>query len=316
MKLWFLWCGVAIQLMGASGCSSDTGASGDGTGTQSDSDSDTTTNSNSGSDTSSHSDTDTNIDTNDPCEPPDMLIVLDHTESMAKQPSGVMTPQEQHELSKWFLAIDAIETVTAKYESRLRFGLELFPRNPGGGKCVTLTERISGENSTNTQCEQGEVIIPAALNNAGEIDAALDPETTELCISTPIGKAVDTAIEYLATIQTDGRPQYALMLTDGRNTCDDVNPVNRVQALTAAGVSTFVVGFDGSGKGIDPATLNNMACAGKTAPAFSTNCQDAGGGAYEAVDPEGATLFLAASNGQELTTKLGSVAALVGCGPV
>jgi hypothetical protein len=160
------------------------------------------------------------------------------------------------------------------------------------------------------------VLVPVAVNSAQEIASTLDPETTLLCISTPIGNAVNTASDYLATVQSPVRSQYALILTDGRDTCDDPDPVERVQALAAAGVSTFVVGFDGSGKGIDAATLNNMACAGKTAPAFQTNCTDSGGGAYVATDPEGATLFIAASSGQELKTKLGSVAAQVGCGPI
>ncbi|MCU0665079.1 MAG: VWA domain-containing protein, partial [Myxococcota bacterium] len=107
-----------------------------------------------------------------------------------------------------------------------------------------------------------------------------------------------------------------LILTDGRDTCETPDPVERVQTLAAAGVSTFVVGFDGSGKGIDASTLNNMACAGKTAPDFASSCADSGGGAYVAADPEGAPLFLPATSGKELKAMLASVAGLVGCADV
>jgi hypothetical protein len=242
-----------------------------------------------------------------------MLIVLDRTMSMHRQPNGDPAPQDQHELSKWYLAITAIETVTAAYDQRLRFGLELFPRDPGGGACVTLSERISGTTATNTNCEEGEVPVTPGVGTSGDIDAAMDPETTRLCRSTPIGAGLDTALTHLSSVQDPIRDQYLLLVTDGQDTCSTPDPVERVQALAAAGVSSFVVGFDASGTGVDPVTLNNMACAGLTAPDFATNCQDQGGGAYVAVDPGGTTLFLSASDGAELATQLETVASAVGC---
>jgi len=252
-------------------------------------------------------------DGGNPCEPPDMLIVLDRTMSMHRQPNGDPAPQGSHELSKWVLAIDAIEVVTAAYDLRIRFGLELFPRDPADGSCVTLTERIAGTTATNVICEEGEVLVSPGVGTSGAIDTAMDPEVTLLCGSTPIGAGLDTALVHLSGVADPIRDQYALLVTDGQDTCTTPDPVERVQALAAAGVSTYVVGFDASGTGVDPVTLNNMACAGMTAPDHAQTCVDQGGGAYVAVDPTGAPLFLSASDGAELAAQLDTVASAVGC---
>ncbi len=247
------------------------------------------------------------------CEPPDMLIVLDRTMSMHRQPNGDPAPESDHTLSKWYLAIDALETVTLSFQARLRFGLELFPRDPGGNVCVTLAERIAGTTATNTQCEEGEILVSPDVNTAAAIDAALDPETTRLCRSTPIGAGLQTALDGLAALQNPIRDQYAMIVTDGQDTCSTPDPVTKVQELAAAGVNTYVLGFDASGTGVDPEMLNNMACAGMTAPSHSTNCTQQGSG-WVAVDPtNGPQLYLSASDGAELTTQIGNVAAAVGC---
>ncbi len=252
-------------------------------------------------------------DAGDPCEPPDMLIVLDRTMSMHRMPDGDPAPQASHDLSKWVLAIVGIETVTAAYDLRLRFGLELFPRDPADGSCVTLTERIGGTTATNVNCEEGEVLVSPDVGTSGAVDNAMDPETTLLCRSTPIGAGLDTALVHLSGIQDAIRGQYVLLVTDGQDTCTDPDPVERVQALAAAGVSTFVVGFDASGTGVDPEMLNNMACAGMTAPNHAQVCVDQGGGVFVAVDPTGTNLFLSASDGVELANQLETVASAVGC---
>lgn len=310
-------CAILALFVLAFGCSSESGSS-SGSDDATDSGSSLDTGSDTEiSDTQTGHGADTDIDTNtDPCEPPDMLIVLDRTMSMHRQPSGTPAPQDQHELSKWYLAIDAIEKVTGTYDRRIRFGLELFPRDPKDGSCVTLTERIDGKTAENTICEQGEVLVPTDLGTAKQISSALDPETTLLCNSTPIGSGLKTALQQLAAVKNPIRPQYVFLVTDGQDTCDDPDPVEQVQKLLENGVTTFAVGFDSTGKGIDSKTLNNMACAGKTAPDFDKNCVDQGGGAYVAADPSGETLFISASNGDELQNELDSVAALVGCGIV
>src|SRR5688500_2954793 len=64
------------------------------------------------------------------CDPPDVLAVLDRTASMAERPDGMYpanTPAG-HAESKWYTAINAVESVTTRLDTTIRFGLELFPR--------------------------------------------------------------------------------------------------------------------------------------------------------------------------------------------
>jgi len=257
------------------------------------------------------------------CVPPDLLIVLDRTMSMHRQPDG--TPAEGtpagKQLSKWSIAIDAIETSTAMFEGGMRFGLELFPLDPGpsggGEQCVTLDERINGITATNPQCQEGEVLVPTAVNSAAAIDAAIDPDTTLLCRSTPIGAGLTTAKDELAATalgDPEDRDQFALLITDGQDTCDQDLPLSEVQAMAAAGVKTFVVGFDASqGTGVDAAQLNDLACAGLTAEGFPNPCLDDGMGNYT-WDPNGpATVYIVAEDGTDLQNALAAIAAQVCC---
>ncbi len=257
------------------------------------------------------------------CVPPDLLIVLDRTMSMHRQPDGTpaeATPAGKQE-SKWYIAIDAIETSTTLFEGGMRFGLELFPLDPGpsGGQeqCVTLDQRIAGTTATNPQCQEGEVRVPPTLNSAAAIDGAIDPDTTLLCRSTPIGAGLTTAKDGLATSKsgdTEDREQYALLITDGQDTCDDALPLTEVQAMAAQGVKTFVVGFDASqGTGVDAAQLNDLACAGLTADGFPGSCADDGLGNYS-WDPNGqAIVYIVAEDGNDLSSALGAIAAEVCC---
>lgn len=81
-------------------------------------------------------------------------------------------------------------------------------------------------------------------------------------------------------------------------------------------MKTFVLGFSASGdlmpNGIGAPFLNNMACVGLTAPDFDASCMMSGVG-YVAVDPEGETLYLQASDGAALASALAGVAAEVCC---
>ncbi len=248
------------------------------------------------------------------CQPPDMLFVLDRTMSMHRRPDGSVPPDSPagHMESKWYLAITSIEGVTASLDQTVRFGLSLFPIDRGG-VCVTLSQRINGTTATNVQCEEGEVLVSPEIETSEAIEAALDPETTQLCRSTPIGAGLGTAITELAAIADPIRDQYAVLLTDGQDTCDEALSLGNAQILGASGVGLYVIGFDGSGNGVDHGHLNDLACAGRTAPDFGNNCVDDGNGGYVAADRDGVTLYLLAENAQDLTAQLEQVAGEVCC---
>jgi len=250
------------------------------------------------------------------CQAPDVMIVLDRTQSMFQTPNGT-APADTiagHMTSKWYIATTAVEAVTAQLDTTVRFGLELFPRDPANGTCVTLSQRINGVKATNPSCEQGEVVVEPAPATGATIAATIDPETTLLCNTTPIGSALTTTDTELAAIRDPIRGQFVLFIGDGEATCGE-NPlaIQMTQQLARAGVNTFVVGFDGTG-GIDPKLLNNMACAGHTAPGFPAPCTVDAAGDYTATDPSGAALFMVAGDAATLAAALAQVGGQVCCG--
>jgi len=249
------------------------------------------------------------------CQPPDMMFVLDRTMSMHRRPDGTVPAANAAGFmeSKWFIAITTIETVVAALDATVRFGLTLFPIDRGG-VCVTLEERITGTTATNVQCEEGEEVVPPNLNTSSDIALALDPLTTRLCRSTPIGAGLGTALTELAAISNPIREQFATLITDGQDTCDEALSLSNTQALAAAGVNVYVIGFDASGTGVDGPHLNDLACAGKTAPDHSTNCTDDGAGNFVAADAtNGPTLYFDAGNASQLETTLTDIAGQICC---
>jgi hypothetical protein len=246
-----------------------------------------------------------------------MLIVLDHTMSMHREPDGTTPTNDAagHARSKWGIAVPAVEMLTMSLDSSIRFGLERFPRNPGDGSCVTLMERIAGTSATNPNCEGGDVVVSPALATAAAIDAELDVETTELCRSTPIQAALVTARMELERIRDPIREQFVLLISDGQDSCEDSlgTAVPVAQELARAGVHTFVVAFDATSGGIDVPTLNDLACAGQTATGFPTPCVMDAMGNYTAT-PGSAPLFYVANDAAALTTAMETVAGDICCG--
>ncbi len=246
-----------------------------------------------------------------------MLVILDRTMSMHRQPNGQPATIQNPETSKWWIAVTAIEALSAKLDTSLRFGLELFPRDPGGAVCVTLEQRINGITATNPPCEAGEVVVPPKLNASVDVAAAIDPLTSVLCTSTPIGQALVTATSELSSIQVPGRDQYGILISDGQDTCDDALVLSSAQALAKNGVKLFVIGFDAAaGTGVSKTQLNQLACAGQTAKNFPAPCTDDGQGNFTATAPDGEVLYLLADDSASLTSALSSLVSGVCCGCV
>ena len=261
---------------------------------------------------------DSSGDGGDPCDPPDMLIVLDRTMSMSKTPDG-STPGNTpagHAKTKWSLAVEAVDKVTAAVDKTVRFGLELFPRDPGAGACVTLSTLLSGTKSTNPSCEPGEIVVEPALATSSAIAAKVPIETTTLCQSTPIGAAFSLAATELAKVKAPPRKQFAIFVSDGGDTCgkkDD--PILEVDKLAGAGVQTFIVSFDATAAspgGVNLKLLNDLACAGHTAQDFAKNCV-ASGTSYRAAPGLAGPIYLTATNQDELIKHLNTAIGGVCC---
>jgi hypothetical protein len=253
------------------------------------------------------------------CLPPDALIVFDRSQTMGDTPAGLKPiDAPNYASSKWAQAIGVVETLVAPpLDSTIRFGLELWPRDPGGDACVTLAAYAGGSMASNPLCEVGEIVLESAADNGPEIVAALDPLTTTLCQSTPTGTALYTARDQFTATKEPGRDQYAILITDGADwelTCPDPSPLTAVQDLVKDGVKTYVVGFSAEADPGAVGFLNDLACAGQTAINFPGPCQETADG-WVALDPiSGVPLYLQADNKVQLNSALTAVAGELCCG--
>lgn len=162
------------------------------------------------------------------CEPPDLLIVLDRSCSMAG--------------SKWSAAVNAVNTITNQYNGKLRFGLETFHSsasiNYGIDRCIRDGSRCVSN-------------LQSTLRSLGPTGG------------TNLQSAITTAQSHLTTIRNQDsvktRKRSVMFITDGQATCAQSQVANLLSSL---GVQTYVIGF---GSGVDSNCLNNMATAGGTA---------------------------------------------------
>lgn len=253
------------------------------------------------------------------CDPPDAIIALDRTLTMHKTPTGAEPVDgPAYASSKFYQAITAIEAlVAAPADHTIRFGLDLWPKDEPG--CVTLAEKINGSMGTNTACEDGEIVVPPGLDTGAQIASILDPATTRICFSTPTGQGLLTASNWLSAHTVAGRGQYVILVTDGADwdqSCPTPDPIQVTQQLAAAGIKTFIVGFSAEGAlmpgGVGAGFLNDMACAGQTAPSFPDPCTMNGDG-WVSKDPQGPALYFAADDGAALSDALHDVASAVCC---
>jgi hypothetical protein len=224
------------------------------------------------------------------CEAPDMLVILDRSESMSSAVGMQGT--------RISLAISAIQKITAApTDTAIRFGFQTLPAI-GGAECST------------------QLVVPMGSGNGVAISTSLTTMNPQLDYGTPIGGALTSALSTLAKVKDPNRKQYVLLVTDGGECCScNTNDydVGIAQQLAAAGVETFVVGFGGDD---DPVLLNDLACAGHTATNFATSCACTNGAckASTSINATTTPLYFKASDGTGLKQALASIANQTCCG--
>lgn len=273
--------------------------------------------------------TDGGVQTPVGCEPPDLMLILDRTGSMVQRPDGSLPPNSAAgaEQTKWYTAVTTIEALAEDLDSHVRFGLTLFPQDPdgaGGYDCSNLDtwlrEWLPPE-SNDPSCQPAELMVSPAVGTSPDIASAIEVDGTGLCSTTPIGGGLAVARDELTRVADGRREQHALLITDGDDNCDGrdgyaTDSLALADQLAANVVQLHVVGFDGSGEGIDEAHLNDLACAGGTAPSFAQNCELAGGGYRAVADPSPSRLFLLADDSQSLDDTLRAIGSEICCGCV
>lgn len=253
--------------------------------------------------------------------PPQLMIVLDRSGSFARRPDGTLPPNSDQGRAetRWHIAVEAIQGVTMALQAEVQFGLTLFPYDPdgdGGLDCSNLDtwlDQYLPPESNDLACQPGEVLVSPSPMNGAAMEDAIDRDTTGLCSFTPIGAGLSAAYGELMAIADPEYQQAAVLITDGADTCDGddgytTDSLATADAMAAAGINTYVLGFSGSGEDFDPVHLNNLACAGRTAPDFDTNCQLVGDGYRAVAQPNPERLFYIASELDTLTDTLSEIA--------
>ncbi len=191
---------------------------------------------------------------------PDMMIVLDRSGSMS-------------EGGRWQPSVSAVRRVATELESKIRFGLAMFPDpkvnpmtavtntldcvfQPDPQSCIDMITAAAGDS-----CAPGNVVVPVGEMKAMAIGTALSQ--TQPFGGTPTSGTLESLVESFAN-QPAGpdamgvHAKYVLLVTDGQPTCPagegqettpaDIDASNKaIEALLAKEVRTYVIGYDTSG---------------------------------------------------------------------
>lgn len=196
-------------------------------------------------------------------DPPDMLLTVDISGSMCTPLVETLPPSME---TKLLIMQTALHDLVGAYDARVNFGLMLYP--------------------SDNMCAPGTVRNDIAPRNAAAIQGTLGGLTTDFfgCSlahggATPTHTTIDAARAYYDTIPVNPIGRYVLLATDGLPNCGPELPeggteetvdetVAAIEALRAAGIDTYVLGFGADLTGGGDA-LNRMATAGGTGTPYS-----------------------------------------------
>ena len=192
------------------------------------------------------------------CDPPSVMVLMDHSGSMNEKVSDV---------KKYSMAKTALNGVLTDYQSNVSFGLMFFP--------------------TTGSCGTGDVAVTPALDNKSTIMGEVESHDPQSGKYTPLFSILGATLSEYNKTAYDGQRKFALLITDGKETChpdknNDTQMRNHLkaqaEALKAAGIIPFVIGFGGQ---VDAKALNYIAYYGGSVsdcnpesndPSASDNC--------------------------------------------
>ena len=175
----------------------------------------------------------------DTCSSARVMVVLDKSSSMVTGSIGNQT--------KWDIAVGGLGDVLSAYETQAEFGLMTFPQP--------------------NACGPGALDVAPAKNNRSAILGALGTAPPTSGNYTPMAESLEAAGNE-PSLNATGGARHVILITDGWQYCVPYDSATRfdgtpaVETLTAAGITTWVVGF---GAEVDAQALNRMAVAANTA---------------------------------------------------
>jgi hypothetical protein len=192
---------------------------------------------------------------------PQILIVQDRSGSMV----GVGAPKNMGK-NRWLPSASALKKLTSELTDTVAFGLMLFPASTSSG---SATSPIAG-------CDQGKVDVAVGTGTADAIASALDRSTPDVG-ATPTAASLTAALGEFETLACQGcrePPKYVLLVTDGQPSCglggtttvpQDLEATNAaLDALRAAGIMTYVIGYDTASDRDAAAAMESFAQHGGT----------------------------------------------------
>ena len=209
-------------------------------------------------------------------EPPDVLIVLDRSSSMAwsiaqdncycsqadidiSGTTGSLCADTSNCSSRWSAVKPAVAAAVSN-ATDVQWGLKFF-QTPGASAQCTVSSTME---------------VPIAADSATAVQSAID--SANLSLSTPTAAALKAATAYLKTVN-DNRPKFILLATDGEPNCGGARPsintddiTGATQAATdakTAGFPVYVVGI-----GPNPGNLTQLAQSGGTEKYYSATSAD------------------------------------------
>ncbi|MEZ4365630.1 MAG: vWA domain-containing protein [Kofleriaceae bacterium] len=213
----------------------------------------------------------------DTCSPAKAMVLLDKSSSMVTGSIGGVT--------KWNIAVDALDQVLAEHDGKAEFGLMTFP-NP-------------------SQCGPGHLDVSPRLAARSSIMGVLGTPPPNAGNWTPMSQTLDAAADEPSMISGDV-PRHIILISDGWQWCSPYDPstrfdgVDAVARLAGMGVTVHVVGF---GASVDAAALGQMAVMAGTARPGCNPAND------DPADPD--QCYFQADNAAELVAALDFIAEVV-----
>ena len=176
--------------------------------------------------------------------PPNVLVVIDRSGSMnlcgEGDPLVGACGQEGDALdctaaadTRWEEAVSAVETLLVDQAGRVRFGLSIYPKSPGGESCALQCNWFSCTDNVNVNA--GVIDVATGDDTAGDIDKALGAVLPGG--STPTAPTLRNVLADLpgAGLAAGDRPNAVLLVTDGEAT-GDLEPVRTCAPACSSGV--------------------------------------------------------------------------------